>query len=249
MVLDLRGHARPASHFGTRGTASAEGAPERPEGTDRFDMKQKTLHTLYGYWNEVRAGRLAPQRLEIEPSRIAGILSETFMLERTEAGTFQFRLAGTRLCELFGSELRGKDFLDGWSQDDRAVVARDLATVCEHGAVAVLALEGSCDTRHRVELEAILLPLVHGGQRIGRIIGAMSATSAPHWLGSDPLRNRRLLRHELIWPDGRPHSVVERQSQQAPFLAARPQVRVVKTDKRQFRVFEGGRADGKRDKR
>ena len=62
-------------------------------------MQQKTLQTLYSYWNEVRAGRLAPQRLEIEPSRIAGILSETFMLERIDAASYQYRLAGTRLSE------------------------------------------------------------------------------------------------------------------------------------------------------
>ena len=46
---------------------------------------QPSLQTLYSYWNEVRAGRLAPQRLEIEPSRIAGVLAETFMLERVDA--------------------------------------------------------------------------------------------------------------------------------------------------------------------
>ena len=91
-------------------------------------MQQRTLQTLYGYWNEVRAGRLAPQRLEIEPSRIAGILSETFMLERIDAGSYQYRLAGTRLCEMFGSELRGRNFLDGWSEADRQVLARDLGT-------------------------------------------------------------------------------------------------------------------------
>ena len=51
-------------------------------------MKQRTLETLYGYWNEVRAGRLA-QRLEIEPSRIAAILAETFMLERIDARTYR----------------------------------------------------------------------------------------------------------------------------------------------------------------
>ena len=136
----------------------------------------------------MRAGRLAPQRLEIEPSRIAGILSETFMLERIDAGTYQYRLAGTRLCEMFGSELRGRNFLDDWSEEDRHVLARDLATVCEQGAVAVISLRGQPATsRHRVELEAVLLPLVHAGQRISRIIGAMSATSAPHWLDSEPL--------------------------------------------------------------
>ena len=211
-------------------------------------MKQRSTHTLYSYWNEVRAGRLAPHRLEIEPSRIAGILSETFMLERIDGGTHQYRLAGTRLCELFGSELRGKNFLDGWSEQDRPVLARDLATICEQGAVAVLNLEGSSDTRHRVELEAILLPLTHGGNGIGRIIGAMSTTSMPHWLDSEPLRDRRLLRHEVIWPDGRPHSVAEKLGRRAP-LPPRAQMRIIKTDRRQFRVFEGGRTDGKYDKR
>lgn len=211
-------------------------------------MRQKTLQTLYAYWNEVRAGRLAPQRLEIEPSRIAGILSETFMLERIDAATYQYRLAGTRLCEMFGSELRGKNFLDGWSEPDRQALARDLATICEQGAVAVVSLEGSSGGRHRVELEVVLLPLIHAGPNIGRIIGAMSATSSPHWLDNEPLLGRRLQRHELIWPDGRPHAVVERLGRQAPFLPARAQMRVVKTGRRQFRVFDGGRASGKFDK-
>jgi hypothetical protein len=211
-------------------------------------MQNKTLQALYGYWNEVRAGRLAPQRLEIEPSRISGILSETFMLERIDAGTYQYRLAGTRLCEMFGSELRGRNFLDDWSEADRQVLARDLATVCERGAVAVIGLEGSSDRRHRVELEAVLLPLVHAGQKIGRIIGAMSANTAPHWLDNEPLLSRRLQRHELIWPDGRPHAVVERVGRQVPFLPSRAQMRIVKTGRRQFRVFEGGRTSGKLEK-
>jgi hypothetical protein len=211
-------------------------------------MQNKTLQALYGYWNEVRAGRLAPQRLEIEPSRIAGILSETFMLERIDAGTFKYRLAGTRLCEMFGSELRGGNFLEEWSEADRHVLARDLAAVCERGAVAVIGLEGSSDRRHRVELEAVLLPLVHAGQSISRIIGAMSTVSSPHWLHNEPLVSRRVLRHELIWPDGRPHALVDRVARQVPFLPARTQMRIVKTGRRQFRVFEGGRGLGKLEK-
>lgn len=212
-------------------------------------MKQRTSQTLYGYWNEVRAGRLAPQRLEIEPSRIAGILSETFMVERIDSGTYRYRLAGTRLCEIFGTELRGKSFLEGWSEADCQMLLRDLATICEQGAVVVLGLEGSSDSRHRLELEAILLPLVQTGQKITRIIGAMSATSAPFWLDSEPLRNRRLQRHDLIWPDGRPHAIVERLGKPAPFLPARAQMRIVKTGRGQLRVFEGGRTGGKYDKR
>ena len=89
--------------------------------------------------------------------------------------TYRYRLAGTRLCELFGSELRGTELPGRLERGGPHVLARDLASVCEQGAAATLAIEGSSsDARHRVELEAILLPLVHGGNKIVRIIGAMS---------------------------------------------------------------------------
>jgi hypothetical protein len=208
------------------------------------------LQILYSYWNEVRADRLAPQRLEIEPSRIAGILSQTFMLEWVDWGTYPYRLAGTRLCEMFGSELRGKNFLDGWSAEDRRVLESHLATVCEQGAVAQLILESILDARRRIELEANLLPLYHGG-KITRIIGAMSATSAPHWLGLEPLPSRRLKQHRLVWPDGRPGATGEpRHASPAPGAPAPPSpgLRVLKADQPRFRVVEGGRARTTHDK-
>ncbi len=212
---------------------------------------QRSLQTLFNYWNQVRAGRIAPHRLEIEPSRIAGILAETFMLERVEAGTYQFRLAGTRLCELFGSELRGKNFLEGWSEQDRLVLERLLTPISDQGAAGVLTVEGAINNRHRVEIDVNLLPLLHTGNKITRIIGAMSPTSAPYWLGSEPLRGRHLKHHQIIWPDGRPHAIAARLGTQAPFrpVLTGAGVQTVKTDQRRFRVLEGGRVDGKYDKR
>jgi hypothetical protein len=209
-----------------------------------------TLQTLYGYWNEVRAGRVAPQRLEIEPSHIAGVLSETFMLERAAAYAYRYRLAGTRLCELFGSELRGVDFLDGWSEEDRRVIAGYLTTISDQGAAAVLTFDGFIDTRHRVELQAILLPLLHGG-KIVRIIGAMGTTSAPHWLGAEPLLSRHLKNHQLLWPDGRPHALVAKSGRAVPFrtgVAPSSASGTAKTQGPSLRVLEGGRGSGKRDK-
>jgi hypothetical protein len=204
-------------------------------------MKQRSVQMLFAYWNEVRAGRLAPHRLEIEPSRIAPILPETFMLERVDATTHAFRLAGTRLCELFGSELRGRNFLDGFDALDRSALQRQLTELYEQGAVVLLTLEGGVDARHRLELEALLLPLVHAGNRVARIIGAMGATVAPYWLENRPLRRCHLLRHELIWPDGLPHGAGK------PGHEAQPRPAVVHRlgDHRRFRVFEGGRSSGK----
>ncbi len=236
--------ARSAGHDGF-----ARGGPAGPWQRELIGMKHRSLQTLYAYWNQVRAGRLAPQRLEIEPSRIAPILSETFMLERIDASTYLYRLAGSRLCELFGAELRGRNFLDGWSEADRLVLERLLATACEHGAGAVLNIGGTSDGRRRIDLEAMLLPLLHGGNRINRIIGVMSATTDPHWLADEPLRSRRLERHQIVWPDGRPHSLVERTGGRAPFRAVPPELRLVTNDRSRFRVLQGGRAAGKHDKR
>lgn len=204
-------------------------------------MKQKTTQALYAYWNEVRAGRLAPRRLEIEPSRLSPILAETFMLERMDAATYRYRLAGTRLCEIFGTELRETNILDGWNDADRLAVARSLSSMREQGAVVLLTFETGVDTARRVKFEALLLPLIHADGKIGRVIGTMTATTSPHWLGYERLVGKRLIQSELIWPDGRPHAVVERTNTGAPFLAAVRQGRVVTDERRRFRVVDGGR--------
>jgi hypothetical protein len=203
-------------------------------------MKQKTIQTLFAYWNEVRAGRLAPARLEIEPSRIGSILAETFMLERAASASYPFRLAGTRLCEVFGLELRGTNFLEGWTSPDRAILADHLASTCDQGAVSLLTLEAGEGAR-RVEVEAILLPLIHPEGAVGRILGAMTPTTSPHWLGHEKLTQKNLISHELIWPDGRPHSLISQPGRTAPFVRPGSQ-RVYESRWRNFRVLEGGRA-------
>ena len=199
-------------------------------------MQQRTLQILYTYWNGLRAGRIAPLRLEIDPSRIGAILPEIFLLERMDAGTYCYRLAGTRLCEMFGSELRGTNLLDGWSAPDRAALANDLALTCERGAAIHLVLEAGADGERRVQLEATFLPLIHAEGAIGRVIGAMSAMASPHWLGHDPLRARRLISHELIWPDGRPN-------RGALLDAAAAAGRHRRRLRRSFRVLDGGRKE------
>jgi hypothetical protein len=196
-------------------------------------MQQRTLQILYTYWNGLRAGRVAPLRLEIDPSRIGAILPEIFLLERMDAATYCYRLAGTRLCEMFGSELRGSNLLDGWSTPDRAALAGDLALICERGAAIRIVLEGSADGERRVQVEAAFLPLMHAEGAISRVIGAMSAVASPHWLGHDPLRARRLLSHELIWPDGRPNAAFVKMPPQGSAGGLR----------RGFRVLDGGRKE------
>jgi hypothetical protein len=204
-------------------------------------MQQRTLQILYAYWNGLRAGRVAPSRLEIDPSRIGAILPEIFLVERLDTVTYSYRLAGTRLCEIFGRELRGTNLLDGWSTADRALLAQDLSVTCEQGAATHYVMEGGVDNARRVHLETLLLPLMHAGNAIERVIGATSAIASPHWLGHDKLIEKRLLTHEPVWPDGRPR-LSGPGAQAAQALPANPAA-MAKGERRAFRVLDGGRKE------
>jgi hypothetical protein len=68
----------------------------------------------------------------------------------------------------------------------------------------------------------------------------MSPLNSPHWLGHERLLEKRLIDHELVWPDGRPHALVKRSGRQVPF-SVDPGTRASPAVWRNFRVLEGGR--------
>lgn len=210
-------------------------------------MLGRTTKVLYAYWNDVRGDRIAPRRLEIEPTRIADVLHETFILERSDAHTYSYRLAGTRICDMFGFELRGSNFLEGWREDHRAEMEHALHDACSRGAVVRLELEaGGEHPRQRARFEALLLPLVHLRPQADRLLGSLTCLEAPVWLGAVRIAARQLLRIEIIWPDGRPRALVDGLNRQAPFLPEIRHAKLVRSNRRQFRVYNGGRTNDER---
>ncbi|MGD9784524.1 MAG: PAS domain-containing protein [Hyphomicrobiaceae bacterium] len=203
-------------------------------------MKSKTSQLLFAYWNDVRNGRLAPRRFEIEPSRITPILPETFILERLDENAYRFRLAGTRICEDFGTELRGTNFLDGWPADDRLSVQRHLNAIAQQGGVGIITFKATAITGENGLFECILLPLLHTRDSVDRFLGGLTRLSTH--LDEGPILGggRRLTDLEIVWPDGKPHSIVSSLHRQVPFLPHVRNARIVRSERRQFRVYEGG---------
>jgi hypothetical protein len=204
-------------------------------------MKHRTTQIIYSYWNEVRHGRLAPRRFDIEPARIAGILAETTIIEETEDHAYRFRLAGTRITEQFATELRGRNFLDLWREADRETLQHHLETLKEYGGALLFTLEAEAISQRTVVFEGILMPLVHTGETVDRFLGAVSCSSSPIWLGSEPLDTLRLLSAEIVWPDGRPHAMAERMSRSTAHPPPQSSSRILSFDRHRFRVLEGGR--------
>jgi hypothetical protein len=195
-------------------------------------MQQPTSRQLYAYWDGIRNGRIAPRRFEIEPARIAGLLRETFIAECTGLLGFRFRLAGTKICHQFGRELRGVDFLSLWPNEDRLAIASQVRTVLNDGAVGHGVFQAFGDTNRPARFEFTLMPLIHTGQTINRLMGSITAIEPPFWLGAEPLNTFELAELHLHWPDG------------VPAFIANGGDDAVRAARRRFRVVQGGLACG-----
>jgi hypothetical protein len=210
-------------------------------------MRHATTQALFNYWNEMRGDRVAPQRLEIQPARIGAILPDTFILERCDSHSFRFRLAGTRVCARFGMELRSLNFLERWSAGDRAMIEEHLAAIAETGRVGVFTGEALSRKGVAATFEIVVLPLVHTGSAIDRFLCSASIFEEHSFLDQEPLHRLKLLAAEAVWPGNREAEVREAAGTQSPLL---PQVRtgrIVRYDRRQFRVYDGGLSGESRD--
>lgn len=209
-------------------------------------MKHKSSQLLYAYWNTVRGSRIAPKRFDIEPGRLGTVLPDTFILELNGDGSLVYRLAGTRLSEGFSQDLRGRDFLEGLSAEDRAKLAPQIDSVISKGAVLVQVIEIENSAGTRALIEVLLLPLVHTRNMIDRFVGSIVWLSDPVPLKEHTLQAKRLQSSKLFWPNGLIKPPVLRApgldsaDRQSPFVPHIRNARIVRQDRRQFRVYDGG---------
>lgn len=177
---------------------------EGPKGHGGKKMKHAATRELYDYWQRLRGARPAPDRTEIEPSDLRRILGDTFILEAGDRTDFRFRLAGTRVCALYGRELKGKDFVSFWRGKDREAVATLLTAVTQDAAAAVFGFEGRSAHERTLPCEVLLLPIRQKGEGWTRILGSLVPMDDPYWIGIHPLMTQTVTSLRLIWPDERP---------------------------------------------
>jgi len=176
-------------------------------------MKLAATRELHDYGNRLRGGRSAPERLEIDPAAIRGILVDTFILEVDSRAGFPFRIAGTRTSAMFQRELRRRPFLELWQgEETRAEIREVLACVSDEAWPVVVGATARPTGFMPLELEVLLLPLRHRGVTHARILGLCAPTSAPQWLGLTAVSPLTLLSTRVLRRAG---------SSDADFLAIR----------------------------
>jgi hypothetical protein len=149
-------------------------------------MKHPSNRDLFEYWNKRRGTRAAPERADIEPGAIRHVLGDTFVIEVNRADNHLFRLAGTRLCALFGRELKAESFTKLWQRSGQNAIRELIAVVMDEkvGVVASVTGATSDDVLAPVQLEMLMLPLVSQSPAEARVLGALAPLAAPYWLGA-----------------------------------------------------------------
>jgi len=162
-------------------------------------MKHAASRDLYAYWEERRGNRPAPERADIEPASIRQCLSDSFVLAVGDAdGSHPFRLAGTRVCALFGRELKGESFVDLWDAASRPAVT-DLLTILLSETVGTVAgVTARNKEGQRIDLELLLLPLQARRPAFARSIGILAPFDPPYWLGTNPIGALTLGTHRHV---------------------------------------------------
>jgi hypothetical protein len=188
-------------------------------------MKHAASRQLYAYWDERRGNRPAPERAEIEPGAIRHVLSDAFILALDSGASHPFRLAGTRVCALFGRELKGESFIGLWAAASQPILSDLLAVLNQERVGTVAGVSAQNAGGEPIELELLLLPLAANRPSLARTIGVLAPVKIPAWLGACPLGALTL--------GSRRHIGAEVETRLLPrFMASR---------RRHFTVYAGGR--------
>ena len=150
-------------------------------------MKHAASRELYAYWQEKRGTRAAPERTEIEPGAIRGVLADAFVLTLDRKAGFPIRLAGTRLCALFGREIKGESFLDLWASTNRPTLEGLMSILSDECIGTVAGATAQNADGESLELELLLLPLSIRRPIFARAIGVLAPLKIPSWLGASLL--------------------------------------------------------------
>lgn len=155
-------------------------------------MSHSSTERLIDYWRERKLGDAAPLRAAIDPSEIASLLPQVFILGCEPDGRRPFRLAGGFVTELHDRDLRKEDFLELWSPVNRSRLAQAIDASLER-AEPLVALASGRAALLTLPLEIVLAPMIGPSGKPDRLLGLYQPLGLTSRLQGKPLDTLALL--------------------------------------------------------
>jgi hypothetical protein len=116
------------------------------------------------YWEALRKDGGIPDRTQLDPRGLGGVLDRVFLAERIGKGLVQVRIAGSALTEVAGMDLRGLPLSCLFAAEYRDMLALALEPVTNGSMIVELDLGANRGGPGAVG-RLLLLPLADGGDR------------------------------------------------------------------------------------
>lgn len=156
---------------------------------------------LFRYWEAVRGEMSAPPRDWLDLQKIRMLVPYLFMIERKEGQGYVWRLAGTRVCELWGMELTGKPALAQGERFERETVNRLLDGVIDTHQPFVLRFRLNSSSGLNIAAEFVGLPLRARHGEATYVFGVIMPFREVSWPRNDRVTTFELSAARTIWTE------------------------------------------------
>jgi hypothetical protein len=148
-------------------------------------MKHPSNREFFTYWDSKRGAARAPDRSEIEPHALREILGDIFVLGYEDGGGHPFRVAGTRVCALFGRDLKNQSFSALFGPESRGEIDEIIAAVAEETLPAIAGITATSQGGEQAHLELLLLPFNTRAHTPISLTGLLAPFECRHGVLSD----------------------------------------------------------------
>jgi hypothetical protein len=137
----------------------------------RTQLVMQGQRELFDYWLRSAGGRRMPARSDLDPLKVPKLLPYIGLIDvRDGVDDASFRLAGTRLHDIYGQEITGKRAGEVFSGEQADYWRRIHASVAGKGSPLHGVVRGPAKGRDHIVLFWLRLPLSEDGGCVDRIL-------------------------------------------------------------------------------
>ncbi len=157
---------------------------------------------LFRYWEALRAERPCPNRGDIDLRQIVEIMPNLAILEFDGArNKWIYRLVGTEICTLMGSDQTSKDALAGWDSFEKDVVSKSLALAQDRAQPCLVRMRLVFNGAPILPAEMVILPVYDDKLEQIQLFAGIFPLLGERTFWPAPLQRRELVSTRMIWTE------------------------------------------------
>lgn len=166
---------------------------------------------LFRFWEAARGEMSAAKKQDLKLAKISKILANICILERDRTRqSFKWRLAGTRVCKIWGRELTGSNVLSNWPDFEKQTMASGFDMVLAQLQPCVARLKVISEHGNELGIEVLALPIQDTNSGEIQILAGIVSFQNPDWLGTQQLAGFELSAIRKIWTESLPGDILAR---------------------------------------